>query len=103
MFLVLTQFDAPMSVGTHGFHRLSMDLSKCKNSANIGENMPQWRAGTCQTAGYTQPYMQKHVLAGFTEKVWVKPSFSASSLAHYKIPAWADPHYSSSGNDRNYG
>jgi hypothetical protein len=33
----------------------------------------------------------------------VKPSFSASSLAHYKIPAWADPHYSASGNDRNFG
>ena len=46
MFLILTQFDAPASLGANGFHRLSMDLSKCKNSANIGMNMPQWSAGT---------------------------------------------------------
>lgn len=26
---------------------------------------------SCQSAGYTQPYVQKHVLAGFSEKVWV--------------------------------
>ena len=38
-----------------------------------------------------------------TRQIYVKPEFTAAQLANYKIPAWADPHYSASGNDRNFG
>ncbi len=40
---------------------------------------------------------------GLGRKIYTKPRWTASQLANYKIPAWADPHYSSSGNDRTYG
>ena len=37
----------------------------------------------------------------FGTKQYVKPG--GEDLSHYHIPSWADPHYSSSGNDRNFG
>jgi hypothetical protein len=36
-------------------------------------------------------------------QIYTKPQWTAAQLANYKIPSWADPHYSSSGNDRTYG
>ena len=38
----------------------------------------------------------------FGNKRYVKPG-KVVDYSHYMIPAWADPHYSSSGNDRNFG
>jgi hypothetical protein len=36
-------------------------------------------------------------------QIYTKPQWTSAQLANYKIPSWADPHYSSSGNDRTYG
>lgn len=38
----------------------------------------------------------------FGAKQYVKAG-GTQDLSHYHIPSWADPHYSSSGNDRNFG
>jgi hypothetical protein len=83
------------------FHKLSPDHTQCKNAAHIGLNTAEWVPGTCKAAGYT--HMARQDMFGLGRKIYTKPRWSASQLAHYKIPAWADPHYSSSGSDRNYG
>ncbi len=51
---------------------------------------------------YTRRYSSLAKGDYFGSKQYVKPGGSVD-YSHYKIPAWADPHYSSSGNDRNFG
>lgn len=90
-------------MGKNGYHKLSMDHTKCKNANNIGLNTAEWVSGTCQAAGYDKLVTFG---GGFRpmRKEWTRSSgYSAAQLANYKIPSWADPHYSASGNDRNYG
>ena len=84
-----------------GFHKLSPDHSQCKNAAHMGENTAEWVPGTCQAAGYT--HEARKGMFGLGRAIFTKPRWTASQLAHYKIPSWADPHYSSSGSDRNFG
>jgi len=43
------------------------------------------------------------LIQGLPLQIYMKPKWTAAQLANYKIPAWADPHYSASGNDRNFG
>mmetsp|Transcript_1332 Transcript_1332/g.3401 ORF Transcript_1332/g.3401 Transcript_1332/m.3401 type:complete len:89 (-) Transcript_1332:79-345(-) len=81
------------------YYKLSADHSRCKNGIAMGNNTASWHQGTCQaTAGYTQLARGSF----FGNKQYVKPG-PPPDYSHYHIPSWADPHYSSSGNDRNFG
>ncbi|EKX43765.1 hypothetical protein GUITHDRAFT_110220 [Guillardia theta CCMP2712] len=86
-----------------GYHKLSMDHTRCKQANHMGMNTASWHPGTCKAAGYSQ-LMNQHSLGPFQRQMWVKPDgMSPSQLANYKIPSWADPHYSAAGDDRNFG
>ena len=75
-----------------------MDHSKCKNGIGMGNNTASWHKGTCQSVGYTSEAPGSF----FGTKRYIKPG-PPVDLSHYHIPSWADPHYSSSGNDRKFG